>query len=174
MDPFELNTLHRFVKHSPGLSLEQHGSCDVPAGCGGVVFRWLNPAREARLNLLFYSEGEATFFLDGREIHSTVLSVAAGEHELTIQIEGAATFLMVVSRNPEPHQQTLFVSCEDGSWTGTHQPPESDQPWPILHQIPFGPKVGKSWRRTEAEEAGALPLGVPGASNLWVRKVFQL
>ena len=176
MDPFELNTLHRFAKHSPGLSLEQHGSCDVPAGCGGVVFRWLNPAREAYLRLLFYTRGEATIYLDGKEIHSTVFSVPVGPHVLAIQTEG--TFLMAVFKNPEPNQETLFVSRDDGSWKATDQPPGGNwnQPdftsdWEPLTQSTLD---SQSWYRQEAEARGAVPLGRAGASRLWVRKAFQL
>jgi hypothetical protein len=38
-----LNSLDRFRKHPGQLVLEEHGHCEVPAGCGGVVLRWRNP-----------------------------------------------------------------------------------------------------------------------------------
>lgn len=36
----KLNSISRFSKQSPRLVLEEHGHCEVPAGCGGVVLRW--------------------------------------------------------------------------------------------------------------------------------------
>ena len=36
----KLNSISRSSKQSPRLVLEEHGHCEVPAGCGGVVLRW--------------------------------------------------------------------------------------------------------------------------------------
>ena len=43
MSEQQLNSLERFRKRSPRLLLEQYDSCEVPAGCGGVVLRWRDP-----------------------------------------------------------------------------------------------------------------------------------
>ena len=46
-DDLRVNTLHRFAKHSPTLILHEYSSCEVPAGCGGVVMRWIAPDQDA-------------------------------------------------------------------------------------------------------------------------------
>ena len=43
-EALRINKLHRFAKHSPRLVLHEYSHCEVPAGCGGVVLRWLDPA----------------------------------------------------------------------------------------------------------------------------------
>jgi hypothetical protein len=43
-DDVRLNSLDAFTKKSPRFILEEHGGGEVPAGCGGVVLRWINPA----------------------------------------------------------------------------------------------------------------------------------
>ena len=42
----KLNGPDRYRKRSPRLVLEEHSHCEVPAGCGGVVLRWINTDRE--------------------------------------------------------------------------------------------------------------------------------
>ncbi len=55
-----LNSIDRYVKRSPHFVLEEHGHCEVPAGCGGVVLRWLNPATTVpvRLELWVTASGD--------------------------------------------------------------------------------------------------------------------
>lgn len=38
-----LNSIDRFRKRPQRFVLEEHGHCEIPAGCGGVVLRWRNP-----------------------------------------------------------------------------------------------------------------------------------
>jgi len=62
-EAFKLNSLHRFTKHSK-LVLEAHSHCEVPAGCGGAVFKWVNPTSgiELRLQVRSSLDVEAVFF----------------------------------------------------------------------------------------------------------------
>ncbi len=165
MDELELNTLHRFAKRSPGLILEQHGSCEVPAGCAGVVLRWLNPAQEAYLLFTLYTPGQARLFLDGQPVHSSVFSVPVGPHLLTLELEGSAAFMLAVQRHQAPHQEVLFSSQPDGSWLASDQ---------ALEEFNLPPEAHKSWDYKSAAKLGALPLGRPGPGPLTVQKAFEL
>ena len=48
-DEQRLNSVDRFRKKSERLVLEEHGHCEVPAGCGGVVLRWRTEPEAAAL-----------------------------------------------------------------------------------------------------------------------------
>ncbi|MFN8608510.1 MAG: hypothetical protein U0931_13315 [Vulcanimicrobiota bacterium] len=180
MDKLRLNTINRFSKHSPHLVLEQHGNCEVPAGCGGVAFRWLNPAHEAYLLLTLYSPGQARAYLDGEPLYSGAFSVPVGPHVLALELENSACFWLALQRNPRPNQKTLLLSQADGSWRATIQSPgpewnraEWQSSWPGLEELLSPPECG-GWRWEDAKALGARALGVEGAQQLWVSKAFDL
>ncbi len=181
MDDLEINTLHRFAKHSPGLVLEQHGSCEVPAGCGGIVMRWINPAQEAYLLFSLLSAGEARLYLDGREFRSAAFSVPVGRHLLALHLLNSASFVLAAERNLQPHQTLLFCSQADGTWLATDQPPPENwnQPdlvhdWPGLDECAPPAEVQRRWGYPAICAVGARTLGQPGHGPLWVRKSFEL
>ena len=182
MDELEINTLHRFVKHSPGLMLEQHSSCEVPAGCAGVVIRWLNPTQEAYLHFTFYAPGESQLYLDGQPIRSSLFSVPVGPHVLALHLQDSASFLLAVQRHPEPHQQLLLNSQGDGSWWATREEPSADWNqldfdagnWRALKEYGLPLYAQNNWQRQSAAKLGARPIGRAGAGPLWVRKAFEL
>lgn len=180
MDKLKLNTVHRFSKHSPHLVLEQHGSCEVPAGCGGVAFRWLNPAREAYIQLTLYTPGKARVFLDGKPLNSSAFCVPVGPHVLALELEKSACFRLALQRDPSPNQKTIVLSQADGSWRATDQSPGPDwnsaewqSSWPELTELLLPPKCG-SWSWEDAQKLGARALGVADAEQLWVSKAFHL
>src|SRR3954468_8478318 len=64
----ELNSIDRYVKASPRFVLEEHSHCEVPAGCGGVVLRWSNPALAVPVRLEVWTSegaGRRTVRIDG-------------------------------------------------------------------------------------------------------------
>lgn len=181
MDELEINTLHRFAKHSPGLILEQHSACEVPAGCGGIVMRWVNPARQAYLLFTLVNAGKAHLYLDGREVHSAAFTVPVGPHVLALHLESSASFILSAERDPEPQARLLFCSLADDSWRATDQtPPDNwNQPdfsadWPALQECEATPEVQQRWGYPRLTQTGARSLGRPGAGPLWVRKHFEL
>lgn len=46
-----VNDLSRYEKSSARLVLEDYSSCEVPAGCGGGILRWIDPREALPLTL---------------------------------------------------------------------------------------------------------------------------
>lgn len=84
-DDLRINTLHRFAKRSPRLVLEEYSHCEVPAGCGGVVLRWIDPGNRlpARLRVRGL---QASVWLDGGEVATERTWLAPGPHVLAIEL----------------------------------------------------------------------------------------
>jgi hypothetical protein len=81
-----LNSLARYPKSSPLFVLEEHGHCEVPAGCGGVVLRWRNPRAGVPVHMWLYHEGDGALFLDGASLPSARPVVSFGEHVLAFEL----------------------------------------------------------------------------------------
>lgn len=95
----EINTLDRFSKKSSRLMLEEYSHCEVPAGCGGVVLRWLNPAEELPFRYYLFCRGKIISYIDGKRVGSSRLLLGHGEHVLSICIDdkaGPAAILFVL------------------------------------------------------------------------------
>jgi hypothetical protein len=72
----DLNTI-RAIKQSPGLVLEEHGHCEVPAGCGGVVLRWRRRV-QIPIQIWLHTVASKTVYLDGVEYAGETMIVAVG------------------------------------------------------------------------------------------------
>ncbi len=196
-DDLRLNTLHRFAKQSPRLVLEEHGHCEVPAGCGGVVLRWRNPDAGLPVILDFYHGGRATVYLDGAEQTAMRLQIAFGDHLLAMHLAGidgerAAIFLAVGSIDSgdtvsdQDHLLAELASAGNGTWRATAVAPAGqgwlaadfdDSGWSPLANAPVPSELRESqgWRLQRLEGLGATALGLPrGATELWIRKRFTL
>lgn len=191
-EDFELNSLERFSKHSPKLVLEEHSHCEIPAGCGGVVMRWLNPALEQPLLFRIFSRGEREVFLDGEPLTSSRVLLPLGRHLLCIRLEGGvpgeASFLMtakqgLVVNGARSPKQVCWASEADGQWLGIATPPEADwlradyrgQGWTPLTELPFPESEDNAWRTRQLREDGARPLGLSECKGeLWVRREFEV
>ncbi|MCA9573543.1 MAG: hypothetical protein KC656_37160, partial [Myxococcales bacterium] len=101
-EALRLNTLNRFRKHSPRLLLEEYSHCEVPAGCGGVVLRWIDP--QTALPMLARTvapEGrDPELFVDGRALSSARFDLSPGPHALAIDmgLGGAGSLLLSIVR----------------------------------------------------------------------------
>src|SRR5262245_44341484 len=84
-DDVRLNSLDRFTKRSPRLLLEEHAHCEIPAGCGGVVLRWVNPAAALPILIDFYHPGPARLAIDGVTVTTSHLLLAPGPHVLALE-----------------------------------------------------------------------------------------
>lgn len=202
-EDLRLNTLHRFAKHSPRLVLEEHGHCEVPAGCGGVVLRWRNP--DAGLPVVFYGgfPGAATIYVDGATLHSSRADIAFGSHILVVRIvrRGPAENLpdvmawatvpdLVGVNHDEPaadeHGLAGLCSAGDGTWrvTTAAVDPSSLQPvdlhgpdWHALAEVPLPDSLPDDlrWSYEGACRHGAAVLALPTTENaLWVAKAFDI
>lgn len=85
-DDLQLNSLERFRKHSQKLILEEHGHCEVPAGCGGVVLRWRNPDEGIPVFFLGAFPARSRIYVDGTEIESARTTLQPGDHFLAVEL----------------------------------------------------------------------------------------
>lgn len=188
----KLNSLSRYSKESPLLILEEHGHCEVPAGCGGVVLQWRDPQAGVPLVMRLYAGGECTVLLDGTPPPTAQASVPFGDHALGFMVSGfdpAYLVLMFTAANEPPLRRTSgganeepvsIVTADDGSWRYTTEEPRDDgwlrpgfddSGWPAMvsrpeRRPPADPKRDFDKYRVERlAEKGAIGLGVaPGTS----------
>jgi hypothetical protein len=192
-DDLRLNTLHRFAKRSPRLTLEEHGHCEVPAGCGGVVLRWINPdAGPSVVVHVAALTGEDArsieLLVDGVVPATTHLQLGFGEHvlalRLTLERGGDALFACAIATETgEGEPETLVATAGDGSWRATARAPVadwaalelSDDDWTPLAasavDVDALPRAQR-WRFARLVDLGAALLALPEADELWIRRRF--
>jgi hypothetical protein len=100
-DELRINTLHRFAKHSSRLTLQEYSHCEVPAGCGGVVLRWVDNAAgpQARIRIVVRGRGET--WLDGVHLIADRAAFSAGRHVLAIHLQNLERSLLAISIAPD-------------------------------------------------------------------------
>jgi len=91
-EDLRLNTLHRFAKRSPSLLLQEYSHCEVPAGCGGVVLRWLDPRGGIPVLVQLASMGTSETWLDGTTLSSSHVTVGAGRHVIAVHLSEVGTW----------------------------------------------------------------------------------
>jgi hypothetical protein len=144
-----LNELERFRKTSSRLALEAHSSCEVPAGCGGVVLRWTRPG--APLGVTFskyFARPVDDLCLDGQKLAEQRERVTPGTHvvSFTIDAPGEAGFVLMTLRF-DPNLATALrpkvASKADGRWRATLAPPDAGDAWrlPDFDDSAFAPLV---------------------------------
>jgi hypothetical protein len=197
----KLNSLSRYTKESPNLVLEEHGHCEVPAGCGGVVLRWTNPHRSIPITFRLATTGESRFYLDGLSPESGRPMVSYGEHVIALRVlhpdpaswillfagiyDGKSMGDMVLSRESEKKVQIL--SASDGSWKYTTNEPGDDSwmlpgfddaTWKSMSPCDFPNPAEQDkdrYRIEKLREAGAQSLTIPEENqSIWIRKTFSL
>lgn len=191
-DDLRLNTLHRFAKRSSRLVLEEHSHCEVPAGCGGVVLRWVNPDAGTPL-LLHTFGGEIEAAIDGVPVNGARAQAAGGARLLAVRlrVDRPTPFLFVATLDApdenSDNQSALFASVDDGSWLATTVAPAGsewmtepfdDAGWRPLGRSALGadaPPEEMRWRFDRIVTLGAIPLELPsGAREVWIRKRFRV
>jgi hypothetical protein len=142
-----LNTLARFSKDSTRLALEEHGHCEVPAGCGGVVLRWINPNKGLPFLLQIHTKAEVEAFIDGAPPTSARPLIPPGRRVLALHLSeipvekptlvsrlrkssaSGGVFMFVAYRDPKPgpsEKTVAFLSAADGTWRYTKDRPLDD------------------------------------------------
>jgi hypothetical protein len=186
----KLNSLSRYSKESPLLILEEHGHCEIPAGCGGVVLRWRDPREGVPLVMRMYAEGECTVLLDGQAPPAARTVVPYGDHVLGFVVSGFDPAYLVllfrlandppsrrVSRPDAPFQ---VATAADGTWRYTVDGPTDDawtrpgfddSGWAGLVHRPDrrppddpGRDLG-AYRVDRLTRDGAVGLGLPGGAG---------
>jgi hypothetical protein len=182
-----LNTVDRFRKHPGRLVLEEHGHCEVPAGCGGVVLRWRNPLAGLPLTVHLYAPVTAACFIDGNPLQTTRIELAPGRHVLAVVLDGvelaAAVLLVAATFEPPSSPRTLpgdlverplkVLSAADGTWKfsldapaddGWKMPAFDDKAWPALAPAADAEKVRQAadtYQGYHCTHLGADPLSLP-------------
>lgn len=195
-----LNTLHRFRKHSPRLLLQEYSHCEVPAGCGGVVLRWIERDRGLPVILRMAALGSIRCWIDERELISSTLELQVGMHVLALELAElprANTPIAVrLDVNLPDDSTTLLRSASDSRWFHASTPPSGEwrglgydalaHGWSqaLIHSN-HEPEVPKDqqWRWSSltrepyADRPGipqaARPLALPG-TQAWLRCEFSL
>lgn len=197
-EAFRLNSLNRFQKRS-SLVLEAHSHCEVPAGCGGVVFQWRNPALGDTVRVHVRSSLRvAGAFLDGAAVSGLGARLTPGTHLLALALVADAEraspsepwVLAYLERRAHgaptyPVQRLAGAESRgDGSWRGVTAPPPDgwaepgfdDSSWTPLRRAPTAGRGLEQWERRGFEEdvrLGAEPLAL-SAPTAWLRKRFVL
>jgi hypothetical protein len=139
-DQQRLNSLDRFRKRPGRLVLEEHGHCEVPAGCGGVVLRWRNPAAAVPVTVHLYTPVKATCWIDGAEPQTSRVDLAPGPHAVAFaleQVDLLADYLLLFAAVHDPKERrdqpadvserpVKVLTAADGTWKFRLDPPPSD------------------------------------------------
>jgi hypothetical protein len=196
----KLNSISRSSKQSPRLVLEEHGHCEVPAGCGGVVLRWRGHNDPIPVKLFIFARGEYAVFLDGDALSSARPLVAPGEHVLAFRLERPPAGKIVLMfaavadeknvgfrASPPVDPIAPILSLPDGSWRcSTQEPPDDAWARPGYDDAAWSPMTRERepvveqrsmdayWIR-RLQDLGAQPIGIQDRAHaVWVRKEFAL
>jgi hypothetical protein len=195
-DNLHLNSLDRFSKKSPRLHLEEFSHCEVPAGCGGVVLRWIDPEKGLPLLLLLFARAEVIeLFIDGHPISSSRPLVPPGRRVLALHLSGLdAGFRFAALLDLRQHGDArgdppslLFRSRADSTWRhAVARPPDdswlnagfADAGWGVLRRVQGvrpAPADPGSWAVERLRAVRAMSIGPPEAAReIWVRREFDM
>lgn len=171
-DDLRLNTLHRFRKHSENLVLEEHGHCEVPAGCGGAIITWRNPQVALPVLLYLACPGRCRVYVDDRVMHSGRLELSFGTRHLTFHLsefsDGPRLFAAVARVDLRAGYDTGPVlpgarTVADGSWLMARTKPGHDTDWQPLAASGADASIPEShsWVFGRATDNGADILACP-------------
>lgn len=194
-EAFKLNSLHRFDKRSR-LVLEAHSHCEVPAGCGGAVFQWVNPAQGVAIRSHVSSSLRAAeAYFDGVPVRPGA-RLLPGPHVFAVALvlpkEGLPSDLVepwliahLQLRLPgEPVYPERRLpggdSRADGTWRVTSVQPADDWAtpgfddarWQVMREAKSAGSELGNWLRRLIEQ-GSRPLALE-RGPAWVRKRFSV
>lgn len=197
-EALRLNTLHRFRKHSPRLLLEEYSHCEVVAGCGGVVLRWVDPHAGIPAIVRSLVPAKLELWLDGAPLDSGHIDLRAGRRTLALELteigshtasrigrgRPSALLLSIVRSLGRDHRGTpaiLLSSLPGPMWRVTsEQPPPDwitpefdDSRWPEAQRAELDEGQREQWGVRQIQACGAVPIALP-ADRAWVRVHFEV
>lgn len=188
-EDLRINTLHRFAKHSPRLVLHEYSHCEVPAGCGGVVLRWIDPAQGVPSTIrVTAAAAEATCWLDGALLASNLALLPAGYRVLAVHLRRteprAQAFTISIHHDADDTEADL-IARGAAEWRCTAARPGPELPWtaPDFDDAAWGPAppaspaliaAQEAWLRRGFEQAAAAgqPVLALETAELWLRIAF--
>jgi hypothetical protein len=201
-EALRLNTLHRFRKHSPRLLLEEYSHCEVPAGCGGAVLRWVDPGVGTPAIVRVFADAEISLWLDGRPLDAGRVDLRAGAHTLALTLTPTkrsrltaifsgrrrppSVLLLSIVRalgrdDPDRGTEAVLLCSRSGSgWrtTGEEPPPSwtapefDDSSWATPSEAELDEQHSSNHRVQQLQRHGAVPLGLPAPA--WIRVRFEV
>ena len=187
-DDLRINTLHRFAKHSPRLVLQEYSHCEVPAGCGGVVLRWLDPARGLPVSIrLIGLNANSETWLDGAPLASSRAQLAAGWRVVAFYLSrrGAKPVAFSLGAHPDRDDSRDLVHAGTPHWCVTERQPDAG--WQAVSfdeagwTAPSIPSAGfiaafEGWEHNALEAATqrGQPIYTFTADELWGRVTFAV
>lgn len=183
-----LNSVDRYLKSSPRFVLEEHGHCEVPAGCGGVVLRWRNPAVAVpvRVRARVLGPAEHELLVDGAELTSSRPLLSPGPHALTVaaRLEHAVPVRLLVRVVSDVNDSPELVSTghpQAWRWSAEEPPPAwtrpdfDDSAWPTAAPGELTEQEQGEYSVAALLRDGVHPLAVPPvAERLWIRTTFPV
>lgn len=195
-----LNGLDRFRKHSSRVVVEAYSHCEVPAGCGGNVWRYSDAQSCLPLTIRVASGGVAQqIWLDGQQHTGSWMDLKAGRHRICLSIAPAAsTNFLLLHLAYDPRRERYVTGPVDA--LKAIQLKSDSSGWLVSAREPAGEwleaqhEPGKNWvspaifaangvlkdKNTAYQfdaviNAGALPIGIQKHSGaLWVQRTFEL
>jgi hypothetical protein len=177
-EDLRINTLHRFAKHSQKLVLHEYSHCEVPAGCGGVVLRWIDPHQGVPAQIrLTAAAARGSLWLDGNSLASALFQLRPGVRVFALHLTRtkpiAQPFCLHVAFD---RRDDATVRLGTGRYTPTApdetwlEPAFDDRAWPLL-PLASADLIAASDRRGSFEwnaERGVTVYGLEH-DELWAR-----
>ncbi|MEO8702196.1 MAG: hypothetical protein ABI867_19285 [Kofleriaceae bacterium] len=183
-DDLRINTLHRFAKHSPRLILHEYSHCEVPAGCGGVVLRWIDPADGRPVITRVLGDATSTVWLDGKPTTSSLGMLRTGMRVIAVAVMPEKPCAFVVSLAHDADQQRDVIHLGAPVWrctatsppAGWERPDFDDTSW-AEPTLASAERIARedNWQRTQferARERGQQVFATTGP--LWLRVAFTM
>lgn len=162
-DDLRINTLHRFAKHSPRLTLQEYSHCEVPAGCGGVVLRWVDPSLGPCVRVRVVGIGTVETWMDGRRLIGDRVPLGPGRHVLALHFQSLGRMIWRKRQLelPAPLPAAVALYTDTGPRSPAHNTlgdtiSERWMPGPLTAP-PVEPDLDdRSWRPLERARPGLL------------------
>lgn len=198
----QVNELPRYTKTSEQLVLEEYSSCEVPAGCGGAIMRWIDPTEALPLHLWFYCTGKnETLSFDGQPMSSSRIDARPGKHVvaanivpenreqallgLALRFGDTDTLYSEPKRSPAIGHKIEILSGANARIVGLAKAPENedwkkidfdDSQWtPLTRAAVKAARPERDWHLDQVEKTGAQRIALPKArGSIWIRCTFDV
>ncbi|MEM9188023.1 MAG: hypothetical protein AAGF12_02510 [Myxococcota bacterium] len=110
--------LNRLRKQGHGLILEEYSNCEVPAGCGGVVLRWVRPGGPCQVDVRHLAPTKAKLWIDGVEPERERVVLESGPHVICLEYRASkgSVLLATLKIRHRQVQRMQLHSAPDGAW----------------------------------------------------------